>query len=151
MNSQKFGTIIREQRIQLKMTQKELADFVGVTDKAVSKWELGKSFPDITLIEVIANALHLTIEELVCASSITRKESMENRIIKKRIRTRIIVALIIFFVSIILVISYIIAAPSFMEIKRIIKIGAFVVFSLIETGILLPCLQIMKGTRNEEK
>ena len=47
------------------MTQRELAEKVHVTDKAVSKWERGLSYPDVTLLEPLASALELRVEELM--------------------------------------------------------------------------------------
>ncbi|MBQ1612683.1 MAG: helix-turn-helix transcriptional regulator, partial [Alphaproteobacteria bacterium] len=49
MDKEKFGAFIAERRKALDMTQKELADRLMISDKAVSKWERGLSFPDITL------------------------------------------------------------------------------------------------------
>ena len=56
MNKQIFGTYIAENRKQLGMTQAQLADRLHVTDKAVSKWERGLSYPDVTLLEPLAEA-----------------------------------------------------------------------------------------------
>ena len=49
MNQYVTGTIIKELRERNKMTQLQLADKLGVTDKTISKWETGKGYPDITL------------------------------------------------------------------------------------------------------
>lgn len=47
MNQQQIGQFIQKQRKAHELTQRELADRLGVTNKAVSKWELGRSMPDI--------------------------------------------------------------------------------------------------------
>ena len=47
------------------LTQKELADKIGVSDKTVSKWETGKGLPDITLLEPLAGALGVSVSELL--------------------------------------------------------------------------------------
>lgn len=65
MDTKKFGCFVADRRKELKMTQKELAEKIQVTDKAVSKWERGLGFPDIGTIEVLADALDLSIEELM--------------------------------------------------------------------------------------
>ena len=60
-----FGCFVADRRKELKMTQKELAAKIQVTDKAVSKWEWGLGFPDINTIEGLANALDVSILELM--------------------------------------------------------------------------------------
>ena len=59
------GTTIRRLREKKKVTQKELADRIGVSDKAVSKWETDKGLPDIGIIEELAKALGVSIAELL--------------------------------------------------------------------------------------
>lgn len=60
-----FGNFIARQRRQLGMTQRELAERLHVTDRAVSKWERGCSYPDVTLLEPLAAALEVSVEELL--------------------------------------------------------------------------------------
>ena len=65
MDANKFGCFVAERRKELKMTQKDLAAKIQVTDKAVSKWERGLGFPDINTIEYLADALDVSIIELM--------------------------------------------------------------------------------------
>ena len=65
MDKQTFGAYIAEKRKELGMTQVQLADKLHVTDKAVSKWERGLSYPDVTLLEPLAEALSVSIGELL--------------------------------------------------------------------------------------
>lgn len=65
MNRERFGAFIAERRKSAEMTQRELAETLHVTDKAVSKWERGLSYPDVTLLQPLAEALELTVEELM--------------------------------------------------------------------------------------
>jgi transcriptional regulator with XRE-family HTH domain len=65
MNDKKMGDLIAELRKQKNMTQKDLADLLNVTDKAVSKWERGISCPDIAAIPLLAQTLGITSEELL--------------------------------------------------------------------------------------
>lgn len=65
MDANKFGCFVAERRKELKMTQKDLAAKIQVTDKAVSKWERGLGFPDINTIEDLADALDVSIMELM--------------------------------------------------------------------------------------
>lgn len=65
MDHQKTGALIAQRRRRLNLTQKELADQLSISDRTVSKWERGMGFPDISLIEPLADTLGLTIVELL--------------------------------------------------------------------------------------
>ena len=65
MDAQKFGQFIASVRKEHHMTQAELAGKIQVTDKAVSRWERGLGFPDIATIEPLADALGLSVSELM--------------------------------------------------------------------------------------
>ena len=65
MKQTSFGGLVRSLRLQNKMTQVQLADRVGVTDKAVSKWERGLSYPDIALFPALADVLGVSVSDLV--------------------------------------------------------------------------------------
>ena len=65
MNKERLGDFIGSERKNLGLTQRDLAARLHVTDKAVSKWERGLSYPDVTLLEPLAAALDLTVEELM--------------------------------------------------------------------------------------
>ena len=65
MDNEKMGLFICELRKQHKMTQKELAVKLNVTDKAVSKWERGLSCPDIALLPNLSDILGVTVSELL--------------------------------------------------------------------------------------
>lgn len=58
------GTMLKELREKKKLTQKELAEKLRVSDKTISKWETGKGLPDITLITPLAEALGISVAEL---------------------------------------------------------------------------------------
>lgn len=64
-NLLKMAQFISELRKEKKLTQKELAEQLGVTDKAVSKWERGLSYPDISLLPKLSYVLGITISELL--------------------------------------------------------------------------------------
>jgi transcriptional regulator with XRE-family HTH domain len=69
MDKTKFGAFVAENRKKLALTQKELAERLHVTDKAVSKWERGLSYPDVTLLEPLADAFGMGVTELVSCRS----------------------------------------------------------------------------------
>ena len=65
MDAKKFGAFISDRRKQQHMTQAELAGKIDVTDKAVSRWERGLGFPDINTMEPLADALGISLLELM--------------------------------------------------------------------------------------
>lgn len=65
MDKEKLGKFIAETRKEKKMTQQQLAARLHVTDKAVSKWERGLCYPDLTLLEDIAGTLDLSLTQLI--------------------------------------------------------------------------------------
>ena len=65
MDKEKTGQLITELRKEKGMTQKQLAEALNVTDKAVSKWERGLSFPDISMLEPLSELLDISIMELL--------------------------------------------------------------------------------------
>ena len=73
MNNYITGKIIKELREKEKLTQQELANKIGVSDKAISKWETGKGLPDITLIEPLSKALKVSVIELMNGEYITNQ------------------------------------------------------------------------------
>ena len=64
MNSYVTGNMIKRLREDKKLTQTQLAEKIGVSGKAVSKWETGRGYPDITLVEPLASALGVSVIEL---------------------------------------------------------------------------------------
>lgn len=70
MNKYVTGAIIKQLREKKKITQHELAEALNVSDKTVSKWETGRGYPDITLIEPIAKTLGISVIELLSGDNI---------------------------------------------------------------------------------
>ena len=70
VDTQKVGAFIAQCRKEHNWTQKELGEKLGVTDKAVSKWENGRSFPDITLLEALCETFDITVSELLSGKKI---------------------------------------------------------------------------------
>ena len=75
MDANKFGCFVAERRKELNMTQKDLAAKILVTDKAVSKWARGLGFPDINSLEPLADALDVSIIELMKSEKIVENNS----------------------------------------------------------------------------
>ncbi len=78
MNSYITAMTIKSLREKKGLTQAQLADMLGVSDKAVSKWENAKGLPDITLIEPLANALSVSVMELMSGDTVMNKNISAN-------------------------------------------------------------------------
>lgn len=78
MNNYVTGAVIKALREKKKMTQEELAQKIFVTSKAVSKWETGKGFPDIGLLENLGKALGVSVIELLSGENITNQNKACN-------------------------------------------------------------------------
>lgn len=78
MNQYITGAVIKELREKNKLTQAELAEKLNVSDKTVSKWETAKGYPDITLLEPIANVFTVSITELLSGNAISNMNVSAN-------------------------------------------------------------------------
>jgi DNA-binding XRE family transcriptional regulator/desulfoferrodoxin (superoxide reductase-like protein) len=78
MNNYITGAAIRHLREAKNLTQAELAQQIGVSDKAVSKWETAKGLPDISLIEPLAKALGVSVLELMSGQAVCNKNISSN-------------------------------------------------------------------------
>ena len=78
MDSYITGSTIKTLREQKGITQAQLAGLLGVSSKAVSKWETGKGFPDITLIEPLAKALSVSVLELMSGDTVINTNASAN-------------------------------------------------------------------------
>ena len=72
-----MGIVIARQRKEKGFTQKQLGDKLSVSNKTVSKWETGEGFPDITILPVLAEALDITVDELLDGSSLKNNENLK--------------------------------------------------------------------------
>lgn len=127
MEKEQFGSFVSQVRKERNMTQKELGEKLNITDKAISKWERGLSYPDICMLESLAEALDVTIVELLngkkneegnklSVSEVERLidyslEISDAEIEKKREKSKMVIAfcviLIMLFISIIInIINY---------------------------------------------
>ncbi|MBQ3557561.1 MAG: helix-turn-helix domain-containing protein [Oscillospiraceae bacterium] len=78
MNSYVTGAAIKSLRESKHLTQAELAEQLGVSDKAVSKWETGKGFPDSSLLQPLAAALGVSVIELLNGKVIVNRNASGN-------------------------------------------------------------------------
>lgn len=78
MNTYVTGNTIKQLREERNMTQAELAERIGVSSKTVSKWETAKGLPDISLLQPLAQALGISVIELMNGEQITNKNISAN-------------------------------------------------------------------------
>ena len=80
MKKQTLGMMISSLRKEKGMTQLELAEKMGVTDKAVSKWERDLSFPDINSIPKLAEIFEISVDDLMQVKTETKENMSENKV-----------------------------------------------------------------------
>ena len=83
MNTYITGKTIKALRENKTMTQQELADMIGVSAKAVSKWETARGLPDISLIEPLSKALGVSVMELISGDAVTNRNISGNMLRSK--------------------------------------------------------------------
>lgn len=83
MNTYITGTTIKKLREAKGMTQLQLAEEIGVTAKAVSKWETAKGLPDISLIEPLSQALGVSVMELMSGETVINRNASSNLLLSK--------------------------------------------------------------------
>lgn len=117
MDYEKIGNFIHLKRKEKGLTQRELAEKIGVTDKAVSKWERGLGAPDISILEILAQSLGISVIEILKGDNILQKDLPDDKMVinvlnyskeqnKKKIKRMLerVIAFIIIFISVILLI-----------------------------------------------
>lgn len=77
MDQQKIGAFIACRRKELNLTQKELADKLGITDRAVSKWENGRCMPDLSLLQPLSRILGVGVNDLLSGEIIPEEKVRE--------------------------------------------------------------------------
>ena len=78
IDNEKFGKFITELRKEKNLTQKKLADQLFVSDKTVSKWERGASFPNVVLLIPIAECLEVSVTELLMGEHLDRHDMIQH-------------------------------------------------------------------------
>ncbi len=73
MNALETGKFISSKRREKGITQKELAEKLGVTDKAVSKWETGRGMPDVSVLEDLSKELEVSVSEILNGGEVERE------------------------------------------------------------------------------
>ncbi len=85
MDQLKIGRFISEKRKEQSLTQAQLAEKLGITDRAVSKWETGKSLPDASIMLELCNLLGISVNDLLSGEVVSMdnyNEKMENNLLE---------------------------------------------------------------------
>lgn len=105
MNQDKIGKFISDKRKEKNLTQEQLAEKLGVTDRSVSNWENGKNMPDLSLFKPLCDELGISINDLMSGEKIdkndyidTLEENIVNMVVnlenKKKRRKRILISIL---------------------------------------------------------
>lgn len=82
MNQEKIGLFIAKLRKENNMTQQDLAEKLGVSDRTVGNWENGRNLPDVSLFKPLCNSLNITVNDLISGEIIdNNKEKIEENLI----------------------------------------------------------------------
>ena len=133
MDQIQIGRFIAERRREEKLTQRQLADALSISDKTVSKWECGKGLPDVSLMLPLCNILNITVNDLLSGEKVSQadyqkkaegnmmdlmKENEENR---KRMALSIVTgAITVIAVCALIVIASLIDLPAMVRILLIV-------------------------------
>lgn len=107
MDKYKFGEFIYQKRKSLGLTQEELGKKLGVTNKAVSKWEVGETLPEVTMLEPLAKIFMISVDELLTQKEIKVEERKTVKINKLFFILSIVLGSLL-ILSIITSVSYIV-------------------------------------------
>ena len=77
MDQVKIGKFIAMRRRQVNLTQSQLAEKLGITDRAISKWETGRAMPDTSIMLELCGILKITVNDLLCGEEITVENQNE--------------------------------------------------------------------------
>lgn len=133
MDQIKIGKFIAETRKLQKLTQKQLADTLSISDKTVSKWECGKGLPEVSLMLPLCNTLNITVNDLLSGEKVAevnyQKKAEENmmNLVKENEenKKRMVISVVCGVITIIAVCSLIVIA-SYIEMPTIARVGIIV-------------------------
>lgn len=141
MDQIKIGKFIAERRRKTGLTQMQLGEMLGITDRAVSKWENGRSLPDSSIMLELCRILEITVNDLLCGEVITvdnYKEKLEKNMLEmvkqkeENDKKLLSVEILIGILSMIILLGFTFAA-SFFQMEDWLRIVLIV-------GGFIPCL-----------
>lgn len=123
----KIGTIIKEKRTKLGLTQDDLAKKLHVSRSTISNWEINRNYPDIKLIVNISNILEIPLKELLQEESDIVNRLSEDTIIRKKMRKRNKILYFLIFILLISLLSVVIYFSNINDISNKKEIvGAYI-------------------------
>ena len=140
MDQIKIGKFIAERRKKTGLTQMQLGEMLGITDRAVSKWENGRSLPDSSIMLELCRILEITVNDLLCGEVITvdnYKEKLEKNMLEmvkqkeENDKKLLSVEILIGILSMIILLGFTFAASFFqMEdwLRIVLIVGGFIPF-----------------------
>ncbi len=107
MNTEKIGNFIKELRENEKMTQQTLAEKIHIGRQAISKWELGKTIPDHSVLIKLSEIFKVSIDELLAGEKNPEEDITLNLYIENRKKSKIIrISIILIILSLLLFFEY---------------------------------------------
>ncbi len=138
MNQEKIGKFIAKCRKDKKMTQTELAEKLGVTDKSIGNWENGRNMPDLSLFKPLCDELGITINDLMSGEKISKdkyQERFEENIVntidystKQTSKYHLTISLILVIFGLFIAMSAVIMFPSESSWGSIYSVFGIVIF-----------------------
>lgn len=140
MNQEDIGKFIADCRKKKKITQSELAEKLGITDRAISNWENGKNMPDLSLFKPLCEILDITINELLSGEKLSKEnyqEKLEENIVntidystKKINKYSGVISLIIIIFGLFISLSAIMIFPSESSWGSIYSLFGIIIFMI---------------------
>ena len=88
MDQVKIGRFIAECRKSQNLTQSELAEKLNITDRAVSKWETGRSMPDASLMLDLCNILHISVNDLLSGEKVMNNNKEQEEMLLQMVKEK---------------------------------------------------------------
>lgn len=141
MDQIKIGKFISTMRKEQKLTQRELADKLGISDKTVSKWECGNGMPEVSLMLPLCEALHINLNELFSGEKLTdtnyKKKAEENMMNlvreKEESKKKIIISVIVCVITMISAITMILISST-LEMPTWLRIVLITIAMIVMIG-----------------
>ena len=145
MDNRQIGRFIAECRKEKGLTQRELGERLHVTDRAVSKWETGKSFPDVSILEDVCRELDISVSELLAGKRIESEDYKEEteKVLIATIGQRQLMGFEVVCSILKLLFIFLIMFPSVVNGTFLPKLNLITIFSWSMAAILGGCMTYM--------
>ena len=159
MNQGMIGKFLAEERKHAKYTQKQLADILNVSDKTISKWETGKSLPDLEMMSSLCQIFDISINELLSGERISTEELqfraeknlkeliLENENNRKNNRRNIIIGLSVLVLSLFMFVIFLLGTD-FTKIIWFIDFPSIFILVCVLTALSLISKSILTSESN---